>query len=184
MSSGGAKGPQTRRGRVTALPVSEVFRRDARPRLSDPYRRSAKYPSGTRCPDCGLVFIQGVWRVATRAAKAEATRSVPAKRCPACLQIKDGYPGGVLRLRGRTVTLRREEILGRMRKVEEMARKEHPLERIYRIEDEGNDIVVSLTDEHLASRIGKALRSDFGGTLQITYGPENQYALVKWNWEE
>ena len=162
------------------LPVSEVFRRDARPRLSDPYRRGAKYPSGTRCPDCGLVFSDGVWRAARRT----VARGVAAKRCPACLQINDNYPGGVLRLGGRFVAPHREEILRRARNVEKAARREHPLERVFRIEDEAGEVVLFVTDEHLASRIGKALRSDFGGTLEIKYGPDVQYALVKWSREE
>lgn len=163
------------------FPVSEVFRKDPRPQPVDPYRRRAKYPSGTRCPDCGLVFSDGAWRPAKKA----AARVAPAaKRCPACLQIKDNYPGGVIRLRGRFVMSHREEILNRARNVEKTARRQRPLERVFRIEDEGGDIVLFSTDEHLASRIGKALRSDFGGTLEIKYGPEDQYALVKWSREE
>lgn len=89
--------------------VSEVFRKDMRFRLDNPYRRAEKYPSDTKCPQCGLLFLKGVWRWAA----TEPSHELQWKLCPACQQIRDDYPGGLLRLSGGFIARHREEILNR-----------------------------------------------------------------------
>lgn len=160
--------------------VSEVFRKDMRARLDNPYRRRQKYPSNTKCPVCGLLFRDGVWRWE----KAEASRPVKLKPCPACLQIRDDYPAGVIHLKGAFVAQHRREILNRVRNVEMMVLDEHPLERIYRMEDDEDGITLYSTGDHLAARIGKALRSDFSGRLQTTYASDEHRATVCWTREQ
>lgn len=156
--------------------VSEVFRKDMRFRSTDPYRHPAKYPSDTWCPECGLVFRNGIWKRAT----SKPSEKTHLNHCPACLQIRDGYAGGILHLGGNFLERHREEILLRIRKLEKQSLEEHPLERIMRIAGNEKEVSVYATAEHLVARIGKALRRDFGGELEIKYARENKFASVRW----
>lgn len=160
--------------------VSEVFRKDMRFRVPNPYRNVGKYPSDTECPGCGLVFQDGVWRQTV----IDPSHPLYRKLCPACLQIRDDYPGGVLQISGSFLDLHRDQIVHRIRNLERLVREEHPLDRIMRIDERPREIVVYATAEHLVARIGKALRRDFKGTLEIQYAHETKFAAVHWSREE
>lgn len=146
------------------------------PRTKDPYRPRGKEPASTSCAVCGLQVEDGVWKTPKPASARPRGRAI----CPACLRIRDDYPGGLLRITGRYSRVHREEVLNRARIV---ARKEagtHPLQRLMRIEDKPGEIVLYFTGEHIPVRIGKALRSDFGGSLSIRYAADEKYAVAIW----
>ncbi len=153
-------------------------------RVTEPYRnekrvppgRNEKHPAETRCPQCGLVFQDGVWK----RAGARAVRESRPKLCPACMQVRDHLAGGVVHLGGTFTALHRQDVLNRIKNVEAMTTEERPLERIIRIKEENGEILVSATTEHLAARIGKAIQRDFGGDLQLKYSPEDKFATVRW----
>ncbi len=159
--------------------VSEVFRKDMRFRLDHPYRRPGKYPSDTKCPECGLLFQNGAWKWA----EPKPNHELQWKLCPACLQVRDGYAGGVLKLSGSFLARHREEILNRVRNVEKRVLGEHPLERIMRMEERSGEIIVYATSEHLIARLAKALHRDFRGTLDLKYAREDKFATAHWRRE-
>jgi hypothetical protein len=135
-----------------------------------------KFPGDTKCPECGLVFMGGVWRKTT----AAAVRGIPPKLCPACLQIRDGRAGGMVEIMGSFTPGHREELLNRIRNVEKQTAEDRPMERIISIKETKDRIVVSVTTEHLVARIGKAVQRDFGGNLQLKYAPEEKFAMAHW----
>jgi hypothetical protein len=155
--------------------VSEVFRKDMRPRLEDPYKPVKKYRSNTECPGCGLVFQKGVWKRSQGAGTIQQR-----KLCPACLRAQQDYPGGVLRLSGGFLTVHHKDILGRIEGLAQEAEREHPLERVIRVREESGELLVYATNEHLIARLGKALHRDFKGTLDLEYAPGQNYAVAHW----
>jgi len=164
--------------------ASEAFRKERARyfpsmsvRLDNPYRNLQKYPSDTECPGCGLLFQDGVWKMAV----VRPEHKLHHQLCPACLQTRDDYPGGILTLGGSFLDAHREDILHRVRNVEKLVREEHPLQRIMRIEENPGQVIVFTTDPHLAVRISKALRSDFGGELSLNYAKEDQFATARWS---
>ncbi len=156
--------------------VSDTFHLDKRLDIDSPSVRPEKHPSDTKCPGCGLVFQAGVWKWSTLNPK----RSMQAKLCPACQQIRDGRAGGVVELGGNFTVAHRQDLLNRIRNVERLALTERPLERIISIREEKQQIVVSATTEHLIARIGKAIQRDFGGVLDLKYAPEDKFATARW----
>jgi NMD protein affecting ribosome stability and mRNA decay len=157
--------------------AGEKYQRDKRVEERTPFRHSEKYRNGTRCPDCGLVFTGSVWK------KPEPTTEVesPSKPCPACLLVRDGKIGGMVQLSGDFASLHRQDLMNRIRNVERLSSVERPLERIIRIDEKDEGISVSVTTEHLAARIGKAIQRDYGGTLHLKYAPEEKYAVARWH---
>jgi len=156
----------------------KVLRKDTQPRLQNPYeeRERDKYPDDTVCPDCGAVFLKGKWTWA----KPLRQDDVSSMLCPACQQIKDDYAGGVLTLSGSFVMAHRADILNRVRNVEKSERDDHPLQRIMTTVDKGEEIEIRTTSEHLMARIGKALKSDFNGELELSFMPDENLARAHW----
>ena len=156
----------------------EVFRKDTQPRLQTPYeaREREKYSDDTVCPECGAVFLKGKWTWAKPLGKDDVSSLL----CPACQQIKDDYAGGVLTLSGSFVTAHREDILNRLRNIEDAEKKDHPLQRIMAIVDKGEDVEVRATSEHLVARMAKALKSDFNGELELSFLREENFARAHW----
>lgn len=157
------------------LKSNEAFR-DKRVHIGSP-GRTGKMSGETRCPECGLIFHDGVWKES-----ATPILTKPAGHlCPACQQIRDGITGGIVEFDGGFVLQHREELLNRIRNLEMHTRKERPMERIINIKEAKNKIVVSATTEHLIAKIGKAILRDFGGSLSLKYAPEEKFATAKWH---
>jgi hypothetical protein len=160
-------------------PVSEVFRKDMKPRSEDPYRARKKHSANTKCPSCDLLFHKGVWKWA----KAGSHQALRWKLCPACLQIKHAYPGGVLKLSGSFLVGHHGDILRRIENLAKEIVKEHPLERIMKMEEKNGEIFIYATSEHLVARLGKAIRRDFKGELVLKYARDDKYATAHWRRE-
>jgi hypothetical protein len=77
-------------------------------------------------------------------------------------------------------TQHRQEILNLVRNLEQKAKAEHPLDRILRIEERDDALVVETTDIHLPRSIGEELHSAYQGELSYHYGDEEYYVAVRW----
>jgi len=152
-------------------------------RVSEPFRNEKRVQAGknekqvARCPECGLIFKNGLWKRSTE----KKPPSRPAKLCPACVQIKGGLAGGIVQLGGTFAALHRQDLLNRIRNVESRVADERPLERIIEIKEKDGEILISATTEHLIARIGKAIQRDFGGELKLKYTPEDKFATAHWH---
>ena len=155
---------------------SEVFRKDMRFKLQNPYASREKFPFNTKCPDCGAVFDKGRWSWTS----PDPSRPVHETVCPACRQTHDGYAGGVLTLSGSFLTSHRDDIVNRIHNVEKAVKDEHPLQRVMSIVEEGDTVEIFTTSEHLVARLGKSLKRDFKGELEITFADEDKFARVSW----
>jgi len=149
--------------------------RGFRPKTGDPYRSRGKLAAGTTCAVCGLVVVDGVWKKPASGARPRG-RGI----CPACRGIRDDYPGGILKIKGKLSAARREEILNRARIVARQEAGAHPLQRLMQIEESPEETILYFTGEHVPVRVGKALRRDFGGSLSIRYAPDEKFAVAHW----
>jgi NMD protein affecting ribosome stability and mRNA decay len=148
---------------------------------SDPYRKKTKkvetkLPDVTLCPECKAIYRGGRWRWPA-VAKPTSTRR---ELCPACRRIRDRVPAGVVTLRGEFARAHRDELLGVVRNLEAKERAAHPLNRLIEVRDEGDEVVLTTTDVHLAHAIGVALFHAYRGTLHAPWVQEGDLLRVRW----
>jgi len=145
-----------------------------RERVHDTYKSKSKLPEPTVCPDCGAVYHQGRWTWLAKPARAyEAI-------CSACHRLRDKYPAGYVTLGGAFLQDHKEEILNLVRREEAKAKAEHPLQRIMGIEEQGDEVVITTADIHLARGIGEAVHRACHGELEFHYIEEGNILRMRW----
>jgi len=163
-------GTATRKAVRTARPVRrdryiKEFEHDMRSKLREP----------AVCPECSAVYHKGRWQWLKKPRSAHETL------CPACQRIHDKYPGGYLTLSGPFEKQHRDEILRLAKNLEKREKKEHPLQRIMSLEEQGNDILITTTTMGMARAIGDAVHHAYKGKLCYQYTEEADILHVAWN---
>lgn len=141
----------------------------------DAYRPDRKPRGPLLCRRCGAAFRDGrwSWKAAPAGAKEE--------RCPACQRIDEDFPAGYVSIGGSFFAERREEVLARIRHCETQENAEHPLERIMKVDQNGEGAVVTTTSTHLARLIGHALQHAFKGDLKTASGSGDNLVRISWS---
>lgn len=101
--------------------------------------------------------------------------------CPACLKMRDNFPGGILTLKGKGILLYKKDLMNLIRNEEERARGLNPLERIMSIREDGyGNIIISTTNEKLAQRLGREIKKAFHGSVSYHWSHDNKLLRVDW----
>ena len=143
-------------------------------KVHDAYKAKGKLHEPSVCPQCGAFFHQGRWQWGNPPADAHH------ETCPACHRLHDHFPAGFLTLEGPSFIAHKDEIMRLVHHHEQRERAEHPLQRIMAIEDQGNALLVTTTDIHLARGIGEAVHHAYQGELEFHYNPQENLLRVHW----
>ena len=157
-------------------PAYPRAKRDAlfREAVHDSYKSRRKPLSPRVCPICKAVFQNGRWHW------TEAPASARSHTCPACQRIHDDFPAGYVTLKGDFLSKHHDEVLHLVHNHEAREKNEHPMQRIMKVTDTGEGILITTTDVHLARGIGDALHHAYHGTLNYHYNPEQILLRVHW----
>jgi hypothetical protein len=145
--------------------------------LLDPYKQIHKVEEPAVCPQCGVVFHAGRWQWIKRPKDAREVL------CPACHRISVRFPAGVVTLAGPMVAANKAEMTRIARNQEKAIRQEHPLNRIMSISEGPDELVISTTDIHLPSQIGKAIKRAFHGKLHVQFDGNSYFVRAHWHRE-
>jgi NMD protein affecting ribosome stability and mRNA decay len=143
-------------------------------------------PRGARakeavCEGCSAVYRNKRWYAGTASGVAAGTATVV---CPACLKMRDNFPGGIVTLKGGYVLPHKSDLLRLVKNEEERARGFNPLERVMSIRENGHGgVVISTTNEKLAQRLGRAIKKAFHGTVAYGWSHDNKLVRVDWTRE-
>ncbi len=157
-------------------------------RETDPYIPRKSASAVGICPKCRAIYRNKRWVIdekeyAARTRKG-AAEAVAWARCPACRKIEDGFPAGVVTLRGGYLREHRDEIINLIRNEEKRAMGFNPLERIMHVEDRGETLEIATTNEKLAQRIGREVRKACQGTVEYKRSEDAKLLRVSWAREE
>jgi NMD protein affecting ribosome stability and mRNA decay len=152
-------------------------------RTRDPYNpRKGPIAVGV-CPECHAISRKKRWYLDEAEYVSLARTGAVLRRCPACRKIADGFPSGVVTLRGKFLQTHRGEILTIVRNEEGRARETNPLERIMGIRDGDECVEILTTDEKLAQRIGREIRKAYQGTVSYKWSEDANLVRVNWSRE-
>lgn len=149
-------------------------------RTNDPYIPRKGSPEAGVCPDCRAISRKKRWYLDEAEYEALVRSGAQRRRCPACRKIADGFPSGVVTLRGRFLRGHCDEILTVARNEERRARGVNPLERIMGTRERDDGMEILTTDEKLAQRIGREIRKAFHGTVDYKWSEDASLLRVTW----
>jgi hypothetical protein len=134
------------------------------------------------CDGCRAVYMNKRW-YADGAVDDTTLRNPEAGKivCPACLKIRDKFPGGIVTLKGDYVLPHKQDLLNLIKNEEARARGFNPLERVMSVKENGyGSIVISTTNEKLAQRLGRAIKKAFHGVVAYHWSHDNKLVRVDW----
>jgi NMD protein affecting ribosome stability and mRNA decay len=167
-------------GDIMLTPRFEPASRKNVDRTRDPYNpRKGPLDVGV-CPECHAISRKKRWYMDEVEYVTLARTGAVLRRCPACRKIADGFPSGVVTLRGGFLQTHRDEILTIVRNEEGRARETNPLERIMGIREEDGSVEILTTDEKLAQRIGREIRKAYHGTVSYKWSEDANLVRVNW----
>jgi hypothetical protein len=149
---------------------------------TDSYLPRGASRSVSVCEGCRSVYMNKRWYadgdIAQTVAKKPGTVTMV---CPACLKIRDNFPGGIVTLKGDYVLPHKADLMNLIRNEEERARGLNPLERVIAVKENGHgSIVISTTNEKLAQRIGRSVKKAFHGEVAYHWSHDNKLVRVDW----
>ncbi|SEE61181.1 BCAM0308 family protein [Pseudomonas migulae] len=147
----------------------------------DPYSAS-RIEGAAVCPKCEAVYGAGTW--SWKRPENTVVHGAQTLTCPACRRIEDDRPAGTLTLSGSFLHKHRGEIIQLIEHTEKKEKAEHALERIIKLDDATDDLVVTTTGIHLANRLGHALEAAFKGSSEYHYSDSEYGVNVRWSREE
>jgi NMD protein affecting ribosome stability and mRNA decay len=149
---------------------------------ADPYLPRGASKKVSVCSGCRAVYMNKRW-YADEALFISSLSSPDTVKmaCPACLKIRDNFPGGIVTLKGDYVLPHKQDLMNLVKNEEERARGFNPLERVMSIRENGHgNIVISTTNEKLAQRLGRAIKKAFHGEVTYQWSHDNKLARVDW----
>jgi hypothetical protein len=148
------------------------------------HRTPRAMPEPAVCKVCGDVYADRRWEQpnpARQSAKHPAFRPAHEVICPACERQQSGVPSGYLHLEGAFLSAHEDEIERLLRNESERAGADNPLARIMeKTKDRKGRLTITTTTEHLAQRLGHALKKAFDGEARYDFSHENKVAHVYW----
>ncbi len=134
------------------------------------------------CSGCRAVYMNKRWYVDEALfISSLSSPDIVKLVCPACLKIRDSFPGGIVTLKGDYVLPHKQDLINLIKNEEARARGFNPLERVMSIKENGHgSLVVSTTNEKLAQRLGRAIKKAFHGEVTYQWSHDNKLARVDW----
>jgi len=140
-----------------------------------------------KCSNCGVVYFDKSWRRGLLEEKQEhlqENRQFKFTLCPACKMIRNKLFEGelIIKIKNQNTKIKiKEDILNTIKNSNKQAQERDPLDRILWMEDKGDEVRIFTSENQLAVRIGKKLKSSFSGSkLEIRHSDED---IVRVYWK-
>jgi NMD protein affecting ribosome stability and mRNA decay len=147
----------------------------------DPYRQKMGQSEVAACVKCHAVYKNKRWYLSENIYRSMAGQSdVAGIICPACRKIKDGFPGGIIKISGDFIQEHSDEIMNLVRNEETRAKGFNPLERIMKINRTKDGYEITTTNEKLAQRIAKRLERAYQGCVNYKWSDGTKLLRAEW----
>jgi hypothetical protein len=155
-------------------------------------KEGRKASSARLCERCGAVYMDGHWHTSPGlSAKLKAAKRIMSGKhpqtCIECEWAEHGQRGkaagfeGEVTLDGLKDPAEKSAVLATVRNFGKRAVKRDPQDRIIAIDDRGERVVVTTTENQMAAGIGRTVAAAFkGGKLKIVWSDDDLPVRVHW----
>ena len=133
------------------------------------------------CPKCKAVYKNKSWHHKEKYTNKEIKEMGGAKpyKCPACIRKESDTCEGFLILKN-VPKDKEKEILALVKNIGEKAEKTDVLDRIIKLKKDKDGIMIETTENQLAVKLGKQIKSAFKGKLEIHWSHADGPVRVFW----
>lgn len=147
----------------------------------DPYLPERGLEEPAFCTLCHAVYRNKRWYLDDAGYdEVRGESKARSTTCPGCQKVQEKYAEGQVTLRGTYLWAHEEEIRNILQNEVEKARAKNPLERIIRMEREGDQLIIETTEEKLAEHLGRKLHRTHQGELHVTWDADHDFCRVTW----
>ncbi len=146
------------------------------PKRCDPYDMGRKYSEGMYCPECQALYRHGRWQW-----PQEGDVQGEPHLCSACRRIRERFPAGEILITGQYLSRHMREIVNLIQNIVRDEKQRSPLKRVIDFTQDNGALRVSFTDDHLARRIGEAIRKAYKGDLDVKYSEGERFVRLYWS---
>jgi len=150
------------------------------PTSSDPYATDEALPGVQICRECHAVYQNRSWTLDELAYQQALQQEHHLTTCTACLKVDQHYAEGVVTLEGDYLWQHEKLIRNLIHNEEQRALGKNPLERVLRLEREGDRLVIETTAIKLAEHIGRALHKAHRGELHFSWEGDPAVCRILW----
>lgn len=146
-------------------------------------KRSRYLRTKLMCHECRAIYDGKYWRPFEKL-DPKLVDELKISICPACHEQFDHISDGVLHLNGTGFEAHRAEIKNLIHNTAEREEERDILNRVERIEEEGDQMTVYTTKNQLAVELGKKINNAYkGGKLEIKWSKDDKPVEVHWNFD-
>ncbi len=174
-------GPARNDQRRTSRKVAFEEKGQMAERSTDAYQQKLGPTETAICKKCGMFYLDKRWTFDEAESRRLSGESAVTKvLCPACQRMADDNPAGVVTLSGSYLLEHENDILNMIKRTEARSRTKNPLGRIMEINQEGNVLTISTTEDKLAQKLGREVYKAHKGELHYSWSHDLHFVRVNW----
>ena len=175
-------GPARNDQRRTSRKVAFEEKGQMAERSTDAYRQKLGSTETAICKKCGMIYRNKRWLLDEAELNRLSVESGVTKvLCEACQRMADDNPAGVVTLSGSYLQEHENDILNMIKRTEARSRTKNPLGRIMEINQEGNVLTISTTEDKLAQKLGREIYKAHRGELHYQWSHDQEFVRVNWS---
>ena len=174
-------GPARNDQRRTSHKVAFEEKGQMTERSTDAYRQKLGSTETAICKKCGMIYQNKRWTFdEAESRRLSGESGVTKVLCQACQRMADDNPAGVVTLSGSYLLEHENDILNMIKRTEARSRTKNPLGRIMEINQEGNVLTISTTEDKLAQKLGREVYKAHKGELHYSWSLVLHFVRVNW----
>ncbi len=160
----------------------EIVDRGTRHSVDRGGKREFRSPNGSlTCIKCGAAYRLKHWHSFDQSLLQQQPLGLKSAVCPGCFRVANNIWHGTVVLQGDVIASAPKAVMSLVERVSHECWLDNPTSRLYAVVAQNDRIQMKTTTEWLATRIGKALKKAYKGSLLIKGSSDRRTVDVRWS---